>query len=267
MKRLFIVGLTLLSLGAGCARSTVTTQSTSSPAMPSAPTVVLHEEVVKTTSTQGLYIVPEKTEIRLPGVLVIHEWWGLNDFVKDQARELARQGYAVFAISLYGDEVTTDPKRAGELAGSVRGTPDAAVAKMKAALDFLAARPEVASEKLASLGWCFGGGQSALIGASDARLKATVIYYGSPILDEKKLENMKQPVFGIWGVEDQSIPVKDVRALEASLKKQHTPVEFHYYDGAGHAFANPTRGDAYKPEATKDAWEKTLAFLKSAFKR
>lgn len=223
----------------------------------------IEERMVNENGAQGLYVLPAKRDGALPGLLVIHEWWGLNDQIKDEARNLAREGYAVFAIDLYDGEVATESSRAGELAGAVRANPDEAEVKMKAALDFLEAQPEVNGEKLASMGWCFGGGMSGIIGSSgDDRLDATVIYYGNPVTDASRLANISQPVLGIWGVEDQSISVESVRAFESALESQGTPVEFHYYEGAGHVFANPTRGDAYKPEATEDAWEKTLAFLK-----
>ena len=108
---------------------------------------------------------------------------------------------------------------------------------------------------------------SAVIGSSgDERLDATVIYYGSPITDSSRLQNMSQPVLGIWGEEDQAIAVEDVRTFESQLSSQGTPVEFHYYEGAGHAFANPTRSDSYRPEATEDAWQKTLDFLEMNLK-
>ena len=240
--------------------------STAVPSVPTVASVVMQD--VATKDVHGLFVLPKNRAGKIPGVLVIHEWWGLNDQIKDEAKKLAAEGYAVFAIDLYDGEIAADAKRAGELAGSVRGKPEVALAKMKSALDFLAAQPEVQGDNLASLGWCFGGGFSALEGtAGDPRLKATVIYYGTPITDAKQLSRMKRPVLGIWGEDDQSIPVANVEAFEAALKKQGTPVKFHIYPGAGHAFANPTRGDAYRPEATADAWSKTLRFLSEQLKK
>lgn len=209
-----------------------------------------------------MYFVPSQREGKLPGLLVVHEWWGLNEQIKDEARNLADKGYAVFAISLYGDEVASDSKRAGELAGQVRGNPADAERQMKLALDYLEKQPEVDAARLASMGWCFGGGMSNILASSgDKRVKASVVYYGTPVTDPARLKNMSQPILGIWGEDDQSVKVDAVRAFEQSLKAQKTPVEFHYYSGAGHAFANPTRGDSYRPEATADAWIKTLEFL------
>lgn len=224
---------------------------------------VVEERIVQDNGLYGMYVTPERASDKLPAILVVHEWWGLNDQIRDEARRLAAEGYAVFAIDLYDGEVATDPARAGELAGEVRANPAEAERKMKLAFDFLEARPEVDAERMASMGWCFGGGMSAIIGSSgDPRVKATVIYYGNPVTDASRLRNMSQPVLGIWGVEDQSIRVDTVRVFEQSLQAQGTPVEFHYYEGAGHAFANPTRGDAYRPAATADAWQKTLEFLR-----
>ncbi len=221
------------------------------------------ERDIEQTGLQGYYVVPEDTDDPLPGVLLIHEWWGLNDYIKDEAKKLSEQGYAVFAIDLYDGEVASSSARAGELAGAIRGNPEATIGKMRAALDFLQEQPEVQRDRIGSLGWCFGGAMNNLLASSgEDRLKATVVYYGTPVTDKAALVRIKKPMLGIWGRDDQSISVDQVNAFEQSLKDQGTPVEFHIYDGAGHAFANPTRGDAYRPEATADAWKKTLEFLK-----
>ena len=257
MKQI-IVFATLMLLGAGCELPWYTEES-----MMTSKGIAVEEQEVVSDAFRGMYYVPAERSGKLPGVLVIHEWWGLNDQIKEESKKLAAEGYAVFAIDLYDGEVAADSKRAGELVGAVRANPDGAEAKMKAALDFLATQPDVAGERLASLGWCFGGGMSGLIGSSgDARLRATVIYYGTPVTDSVRLSKMTQPVLGIWGADDQSIPVASVQSFESSLKAQGTDANFHIYEGAGHAFANPTRSDSYRPEATADAWAKTLAFLK-----
>lgn len=256
MKRLLFLLPAFALFGQGCLPSGSVTTFTSE------VTGVVEETVVGENGLHGLFVVPEDRSKKHPAVMVVHEWWGLNDQIKEEARRLAGEGYAVFAIDLYDGEVAADAARAGELAGQVRANPAEAERKMKLAFDFLEAQPEVDANRMASMGWCFGGGMSAIIGSSgDPRVKATVIYYGNPVTDASRLRNMSQPVLGIWGVEDQSIKVDAVRAFEQSLTVQGTPVEFHYYDGAGHAFANPTRGDAYRPEATADAWQKTLEFL------
>lgn len=255
--RLHVVPLvSLVVLGAGCFSTPVPTP----PPIP--PPTSVESRDIETNAVRGVLYFPKVRTGKLPGIMVVHEWWGLNEQIKDEAAKLAEKGYAVFAIDLYG-EVATDATQAARLASAVRADPDAALKRLRAGLDLLAAQTDVQSDNLAALGWCFGGGMSALVGTTgDPRLKATVIYYGSPITDAAQMSRMKQPVLGIWGEDDQSIKVGEVRDFESALKKQGTSVEFHYYAGAGHAFANPTRGDAYRPEATADAWAKTLEFLK-----
>ena len=254
MKKLFLALSAAALVAAGC------------PSVPSAtiqPTMSVTETAVHEGDLYGAFFAKDPAPSNAPGLLIIHEWWGLNDQIKEEARKLADQGYAVFAIDLYDGEVAKDASRAGELAGKVRANPAEAERKLKLALDFLEKQETVDKTRLASLGWCFGGGMSNIIASSgDPRLKASVVYYGTPTADAARLKNMSRPILGIWGEDDQSVKAADVRAFEEKLKAQGTPVQFHYYAGAGHAFANPTRGDAYRPEAAADAWQKTLDFLK-----
>jgi carboxymethylenebutenolidase len=254
MKKLLLSLVAAALIAAGC------------PTEPSTniqPTMSVTEAAIHDGDLYGAFFVKDPAPSSAPGLLIVHEWWGLNDQVKDEARKLADQGYAVFAIDLYDGEVAKDAARAGELAGKVRSNPAEAERKMKLALDFLEKQESVDKTRLASLGWCFGGGMSNILASSgDPRIKASVVYYGTPTTDATRLKNISRPILGIWGEDDQSIKAADVRAFEEKLKAQGTPVEFHYYAGAGHAFANPTRGDAYRQDAAADAWQKTLDFLK-----
>lgn len=199
-----------------------------------------------------------------PSVLLIHEWWGLNENIEHMAEILAGHGYVVFAVDLYDGEVATNSSRAGELAGSVRSNPEEAVAKMSRAVDALRAEPYT-TNAVASLGWCFGGGQSLQLSLSDAELNATVIYYGSLTTDEAELQHVDGPVLGIFGAEDSSIPVETVEEFNRTLGELGVEREIYIYEGAPHAFANPS-GERFHPEATEDAWEKTLRFLDEQLK-
>ncbi len=200
----------------------------------------------------------------LPAVVMIHEWWGLNDNIKDMADQLAKEGYIVLAADLFNGTVATTPEQAGQLAGSVRDNPSAAIANLQTAVGYLASLENVNSSRIASLGWCFGGGQSlqlALNTEPEFPLAATVLYYGNLVTDQQELSKIKWPVLGIFGDQDQSIPVAEVRQFEESLNAIAIPNEIYIYDGVGHAFANPSN-DNYAPQETADAWEKTLAFLR-----
>jgi len=216
--------------------------------------VAIAEETVSYTSgVAGFYARPE-AEGGYPGVVMIHEWWGLNDNIKDMARDLARKGYQVLAVDLYG-EVATTRERAGELTGSLDQAE--ATANMKAAANYLRER---GAERMASLGWCFGGKQSLELALSGEKLDGTVIYYGQLVTDPQRLSAITWPVLGIFGAEDTSIPVANVQAFEAGLNEANVKNSIHIYPGVGHAFANPS-GMNYAPEPTRDAWEKTLTFL------
>jgi carboxymethylenebutenolidase len=194
-----------------------------------------------------------------PAVVLIHEWWGLNENIEHMADVLAGHGYVVFAVDLYDGEVATNSSEAGRLAGRVRNNPDEAVAKMSRAVTALRAAPYT-TEKVASLGWCFGGGQSLQLSLSDADLNATVIYYGTLTTDESTLQRIDAPVLGIFGAEDRVVDVETVREFDRTLGELGIEHEIHVYEGAGHAFANPS-GESFHPNATRDAWTKTLRFL------
>ncbi|HXV47041.1 MAG TPA: dienelactone hydrolase family protein [Nitrososphaera sp.] len=207
------------------------------------------------------YLVQPAGETNLPAVVVIHEWWGLNQHIKDAADRLAAEGYVVLAADLYSSEVATAPDRARELSSSVRDDPYGAMNNLNAAVEYAAALPNVNASRIAALGWCFGGGQSMLLALNAERpLAATVIYYGTLVTDEERLSVIEWPVLGIFGSEDQSIPVATVEEFESALDVNGIKEEIYIYEGVGHAFANPS-GDNYAPEETADAWEKTLAFL------
>src|ERR687898_1655568 len=199
----------------------------------------------------------------LPAVAMIHEWWGLNENIKNMANELAKQGYVVLAADMYDGQVATTPDQAMQLVGSVRENPSEAIANLQAAVSYLGSLEGVNSSRIASLGWCFGGGQSLqlALNSEENPLAATVLYYGDLVLDEQELSKIQWPVLGIFGDQDESIPVENVTKFEQALNSTGVPNEIYIYEGVGHAFANPS-GDNYAPEETSDAWQKTLAFLK-----
>jgi len=197
-----------------------------------------------------------------PAVVMIHENKGLNDHIKNMANLLAKEGYVVLAVDLFNGEVTTDQKRASELTQSIRDNPDASINNLKGAVKYLSFLQNVNPEKIASLGWCFGGQQSLqlALNSEDHPLAATVIYYGRLVTEPETLSKIKWPVLGIFGDQDQSIPVTTVEQFEEALTQNGITNEIYIYKGVGHAFANPS-GDNYAPNETKGAWQKTLSFL------
>ena len=207
----------------------------------------------------GHFVFPADMVEPLPAVIVIHEWWGLNDNVRAMADRLAAEGYIVLAIDLYGGETASSPGGARQYMLSVVENPERARENIRKAYEFLddiAGAPNVGS-----LGWCFGGGWSlntALLFPDE--LDAAVIYYGQVTSDDEELRSLNVPILGLFGGADAGISVASVRGFEDALERLRKDYEIHIYPGAEHAFANPT-GDAYNAEAAEDAWEKTLVFL------
>ena len=207
---------------------------------------------------RGYAAHPKSAKGPLPGVIVIHEWWGLNDNIRAMTRRLAGEGYQALAVDLYRGAHADNPDAAMKLVNGVMQNPAAAQDNLRHAAAWLEGK---GAKKLGVIGWCFGGGWSlgtALL--MPDKIDATVIYYGHLETDPAKLATIKHPVLGAFGAEDKSIPADSVRAFESALKKQGTPVDVKIYEGAGHAFANPSGGN-YRPEAAKDAWQRTTAFL------
>ena len=206
---------------------------------------------------------PTMSTEKLPAVIMIHENRGLNDNIKDTADILAKQGYVVLAVDLFQGQVTADPNRARELSSSVRNNPGIAIENMKSAIAYLSSLQNVNASRIATIGWCFGGGQSLqlALNSEDHPLAATIIYYGQVVNDTNEISKIKWPVLGIFGDQDQSISVDSVKAFEQALNETGVTNEIHIYPGVGHAFANPSN-DNYAPQETADAWKKTLAFLK-----
>jgi carboxymethylenebutenolidase len=199
------------------------------------------------------YLARPREQGVYPGIIMIHEWWGLNDNIKQMARTLAAEGYIVQAVDLFNGEVATEPERARQLVTGI--DQERANERMKGAVRYLKAQ---GADRVASLGWCFGGGQSLQL-SSATDLDATVVYYGN-IPDN--LSNISGPVLGIFGELDETIPAQEVERFRQELDRLNVSNQIYIYPGVGHAFANPS-GDNYAKEETEDAWSKTLAFLNS----
>ena len=209
----------------------------------------------------GYLVYPDNAQ-ELPAVIMIHEWWGLNEHIKNQADVLAREGYVVLAVDLYNGEVATDFNRAMELSSSVRNDSATAIDNLQSAVSYVRSLEAVNGSRVASLGWCFGGDWSLqlALNSTENPLAATILYYGRPATDTDSISTISWPVLGIFGDQDQAIPVESVTQFASALNASQVSNEIYLYEGAGHAFANPS-GDNYSPEETADAWQKTLAFL------
>jgi carboxymethylenebutenolidase len=174
------------------------------------------------------------------------------------AKKLASHGYMVLAVDLYNGEVATTSDQARQLITSF--DTDMGIKNMNFAVSYFQKNYNV--EKLGSIGWCFGGGQSLNLALNNPEMDATVIYYGSLVTDQDSLSSISWPVLGIFAGLDQGIPVESVNEFESSLNDLDIPNEIHIYPEVDHAFANPS-GERYAPDESKDAWQNTLRFLES----
>lgn len=233
-----------------------------------APAEVTTENVtyatVDGTEVTGYFARPQEAEGELPGIIVIHEWWGLNDNIRMMTRKLAAQGYKALAVDLYMGETAESPDQAGSLARKAGDHPEQAISNLKQAYRYLDEQQNVT--KTGTIGWCFGGGwslQTAL--ALPNEIDATVIYYGHLVNDTEQLKKLQMPVIGFFGAEDNGIPPDEVHKFEEALNKAGVTNSIHIYEGAGHAFANPS-GTRYQKEAAEDAWNKTTAFFEKYLK-
>ena len=189
------------------------------------------------------------------GILLIHEWWGLNDQIRAVAVELARLGFVALAADLYGGKSATAPGEARGLMQAVDG--DLATRTLVAWVDWLRSH-EASSGKVATIGWCFGGGWS-LNASIAAPVDATVVYYGNVKKTATEVATLHGPVLGHYATEDQWIDRNMVAGFEAAMQTAGKTVASHWYD-ARHGFANPTT--ARYDEADADlAWKRTVAFL------
>lgn len=196
-----------------------------------------------------------------PGVVMIHEWWGLNNNIKEMADKLASHGYVVLAVDLYGGEVATTSDQARQLITSYDS--EHGKQNMNSAVSLLSNNYSV--DKIGSVGWCFGGGQSLNLALNNSDMDATVIYYGSLVTDTETLSSIQWPVLGIFAELDKGIPVETVTEFESALNKLNIDNQIRIYDGVDHAFANPS-GERFAPDESKDAWAQTLSFLESSLK-
>lgn len=226
-----------------------------------------------TTTFKGFLAYDDAVKGKRPGVLVVHEWWGLNDFAKTQAKKLAEMGYVALAADMYGNGMnTTDPKVAGALAHSLRGTPQMRE-RAFAGLSALMRRAEVDSNRVAAIGFCFGGSAVLDLAYGGANVKGVVTFHGglfSP--KEQDIKNIKTKVLVLHGADDPTMPRDTVLAFQESMRKSGADWQMVYYGNAVHGFTNPangtvnSKGAAYNQLAAQRSWKAMEEFLKEVFK-
>jgi carboxymethylenebutenolidase len=195
-----------------------------------------------------------------PAVIVIQEWWGLNDWIKDQARALAKEGYVALAVDFYRGKVTSKEEEAHQL--MMGAPPDRIQRDLKAAFAWLEGRKDVKAGKIGVIGWCMGGRWALALATEEPKLAVAVAYYGAPPTDPAAIARIKAPVLGNFGGDDKGPSPEQVKAFETAAKAAGKTVDVKIYEGAGHAFANVNNPwGGYREAAAKDAWSRTVAWL------
>lgn len=207
------------------------------------------------------YLARPADAAKAPAVIIIHEWWGLNDHIKDIAERYARAGFIAAAIDLYDGAVTTDPQEAGKMMGAL--DPMKALVNLGTAIKFLRAQAHVSS--VGVTGFCMGGVYT-LLAACNFQIEAAVPFYGIPE-DLSALEKLCCPVLFIGGEKDQWITVEKMHRLDAAFKQHGKDAEVKVYAGADHAFFNDTRPEVYSASDAQDAWHRVIDFFSKHLKK
>lgn len=217
----------------------------------------LHGTMIKIGTDNAYLALPASAKAPLPAIVVIHEWWGLNDHVKHWADRLASDGYAALAVDLYGGKVATTADEAMKSMKSV--DTDKAIQTLVAGYKFLAEDARVKAKKRGSIGWCFGGGMSLKLALNAPDLDAAVMYYGAPVTDPKALATLHAPLLAIFGEQDKAFSKELREEFDKALKEADKPHRILVYD-AQHAFANPSN-PKYDEKAASEAWSEVRKFF------
>ena len=204
---------------------------------------------------------PDKAapRVKTPAVIVIHEWWGQNEWTRQKARDFAQKGYVALAVDLYRGQSADDADTAHQL---MRGLPeDRALRDLKAAFTYLAGRPDVDAAHIGVVGWCMGGGYSLALAAAEPRLAAAVVYYGRLITDGDQIKKIKAPLLGSFGAQDKGIPAASVTAFAQQARRLGVAADFKIYPQAGHGFASSKDPQVFRAEDARDADQRTDAFF------
>ncbi|MGE0643037.1 MAG: dienelactone hydrolase family protein [Nitrospira sp.] len=209
------------------------------------------------------FVAAPQTKEKRPTIIIVQEWWGLTDHIKDLARRYAAEGYVAIAPDLYsrlGHALTTDAGEAGKLMNTLKQ--EDGLADLNATVAYLKSVPEVEAAKIGITGFCMGGSYALMLPCVSQDIKAAVPFYGQVPNPDTPIQKLACPVLYLYGEDDGWITKADVQRLAAALKKYNKPGEIKTYPGAPHAFFRDTDPSVYRPEAAKDAWARTKAFFK-----
>lgn len=223
------------------------------------------------TKLKGFLAWDDAATGKRPGVLVVHEWWGLNDYARKRAEQLAGLGYVAFACDMYGEGKTTEhPKEAAAMAGAVRKSGKDWLGRAKAGLKILQEQPGVDSGKIAAIGYCFGGSTALTLANAGTDIKAAVSFHGAlPIPEE--LKGVKAKVLICHGALDSFIPEENIKKVRAAYEDAKVDYSMIYFGGAYHSFTVPgidkvgVKGLAYNEEADRRSWQAMRSLFAEVF--
>ena len=222
-----------------------------------------HDEIIASwgripSSMANFQAIPQ-TSGQHPGLIVIQEFWGVNDHIKDVTQRIASEGFVALAVDLYNGSIARDPQEARQMLQSL--DQDASVGKLNAGIDALKANPQVAIGKIGVIGFCMGGLYALLLASQNKDVRAVASFYGR-IPPNETLERITAPTLCIYAGKDDHIPVSEPNRAGDVLRKKDVPVEVKIYEDAHHAFMNDTREEVYKADDAKDAWNRAIEFFK-----
>ncbi len=208
--------------------------------------------------TSGYLAVPESGSGS--GVIVIQEWWGLVDHIKEVCDRFAAEGFVALAPDLYRGKIATSPDEAGKLMMALRV--DESEKDLAAAVDYLLGHDATSVDRVGTVGFCMGGALSLYAATKNSRVGACVVFYGGHPNVKPDLPNLQSPVLGIYAERDGFVTPASVYELEKQLRTLGKSIEVHIYPGTDHAFFNDSRPEVYDADAAADAWERVVKFLK-----
>jgi carboxymethylenebutenolidase len=216
------------------------------------------------TETVSGFVAEPTTNVRHPAVIVVHTWFGLDDWIKERTEKLAEQGFVALAVDLYDGHVATDPSNALELRMGLKD--DIALRDLMAAYAYLYGRKDVDRDHIGAIGWDMGGGYALRLAMYQPHLAACVVNYGTLPTDPTDIQQITAPVLGNFGTLDKGVLPTDVQMFEKTMKNMSRRVDIKMYDGAGHGFANPDNKQTYQPDAATDSWTRSVTFLQKSLK-
>jgi dienelactone hydrolase len=264
-----VVGVQELGTIRGQERGVAATQAAGHDSIATQTLLYRHGDVV----LRGYLAYDKSVQGKRPGVLVVHEWWGLNDFAKEKARQIAQLGYVALAVDMYGDgQVTTDPAEAGRLAGQFRENTTLWRQRIRAAYDALADNEHCDPARIAAIGFCFGGSTVLQLAASGTDVAAVVSFHGGLIpITEPDASRIRARILVLHGAADPHVTDESVKTFEDTLRKTDVDWQITIYSGAQHGFMNPAasklgmEGISYDERTAQRAWGQMRLILQQTF--